>query len=218
MPKIHALEIAERSGAERGADGEAREAISGLLRGDVVADGGAAALERLFHALAELLALPGDMRHASPDAKREYAALVRCVRRAVVEHVTSSSTAAKRARTYLEDRIIRRAETCGSKPSQSALAEAALAVIATTEDDVNSSWLVPALDAHRADLARCIAAAAALRPRKGRFVSPGAGARNTPAVETYETALRSLCTAVGLPYVPPSTRSPARSRARKRSG
>jgi hypothetical protein len=225
-----AAAAAERFGLEHGADATARETIGALVAGKLGPDQGAAQLARLFAAVSELLALDG-ARHVSADAAREYAAMTRKMRGALVHHVQASATAQKRARTYLEERIIRQAEACGSEPTVEALATATANVLALTAGDVWSAWLP--LDAYAEELRACIRAAASLRPRGGRFVSPGgprafagiregSGGRRVPRsfgtteLEAYEKALRALCVAVGLLFVERDTRAPARSRAKKR--
>lgn len=225
---IPALEAAERFGTEHGADIAAREALAALIAGALGPDEGAGQMASLFAAIAELLTLDG-ARHISPDAAREYAAIARKMRGALVHHAKSSSTAQKRARVYLEERIIRQAEKCGRTPSSGALTAAVEDVLALTAGDVWSAWLP--LARHSDGLRACIRAAAALPIHGGQFVSPGArrtleGRRREgthtraqhfkPRQEAYEKAFRALCQATGLPCVEKNTRASARSRAKRR--
>jgi hypothetical protein len=143
-PPIPALQAAERFGTEHGCDIETRAALETLL---AAADATETAkqLAKLFTAVGDLLALPGGPQHASPDAAREYRALVLRARQAVVHHVTKSQTAQKRARNYLDDRIVRQAERVGTKPSKASLIDAASKVVGLSSMDVFSVWLVDAL-------------------------------------------------------------------------
>jgi hypothetical protein len=233
----HSFELSdpgrERFVAEHGTDIDARLALKSLISGKPGADEGAAAMGRLFSALAEMLLLPGDVKHISPDSKREYAALLRSVRQRLVFHLTKSATAQKRGRTYVENRILLWAENCGPAPTTQALEDAAREVVALSKSDIFSFWFVDRLHEHEDDIIGCIRAAAALEPRNGCLVSPGAPRRQagvsenrkrmaklatSHAVRTtaYEKALRVLFGGIGLAYVAPETRSSARSRARKR--
>jgi hypothetical protein len=218
-PKIPALEAAEAFGTEHGADIEARKALAALIAGEGDA---AKHLERLFSAVSTLAGVEGGVRHVSPDAAREYEALVSRVRQAIVHHLTSSQTALKRARTYLEERIIRQAERCGTEPTDAVVDGAAADVIALTSLDVFSSWLVAPLEQHRPELVACIRAAAMRGVKDGKWRSPGRPSGDDGVAEggaerrAYEDAMRAMLNAIGIPYVGPESRNPQRSRAKKR--
>jgi hypothetical protein len=192
-------------------DAHARRELLALLTWD---DAGAPELARLFEAVAE--ALGASNARISPDAGREYRELVRRVRRAVEHHVTKSSTAQKRARVYLEERILHAAEKCGANPAKAALAASARDVIALTSLDAFSCWLVDALREHEAEIVACVRAANLRNPRGGQFSPPGRGVRNGARVRAYEDAFKALCRAIGVAPAAPETRVSARSRAKSR--
>jgi hypothetical protein len=200
----------ERFAAEHGAEVDARKAL-GLVHGEPDPARVATELVKLFSAVSELLALPGDLTHISPDAKKEWAALVGRVRRAILDDRTSD----KRRRTYLENRIIRQAAHCQSG-SATNIGDTCQRIVSLTVDDVHTEPLAEKLSKHEAKLAAVVRAAVARKPKNGRFPPPG-NRYARPAIDAYEQAFRELCEAIGVSVAEASTRASERSRMSHRA-
>jgi hypothetical protein len=204
------LRKAEAFGTQHGCDIDARRALSELRDAPDEA-ASARAVAELFGALAELLSHPSvdgpDGLHISPDSVTEYKLLVGRVRRAVFDY----KNADKRARRYIENRIIRAAGRIVE--GAVTIAEAAQRIADRTHDDVHTRHLVGKLVAHETELVTCLQAAVARKPKDGKFPPPGAR-WGLKAIEAYDAAFDRLCIVLGVQTATPATRASELSRIR----
>jgi hypothetical protein len=212
-----ALRKAEAFGTQHGCDIEARRALSELRDAPDVA-AAARALAQMFGAVAELLSHasiddPGGLP-ISPDSATEYKRLVGRARRAVLDEYNAD----KRARTYIENRIIRAAgHVVEGKLS---IEGAAQRVVELTHDDAHTRHLVEKLVTREAELIACVKAAVARnaghgKGGAGKFPPPGTR-WGLKAIEAYDAEFDQLCVVLGVQTATPATRASELSRIRRK--
>jgi hypothetical protein len=168
----------------------------------------------MFAAVAELLAHASiddpDGPLISTDSVTEYKRLVGRASRAVRDE----NNADKRARTYIENRIIRAA----GRVVQGTLSieGAGQRVVGLTNDDAHTRHLAEKLANHEAELVACLKAAANLNPRGGKFPPPGKDRAMTGDLRraTYNEAFEQLCVVLKVQTATPATRASELSRIR----
>ena len=215
-----ALRKAEAFGTQHGCEIEAREAIGALRDAKKDAPKSARALAKLFSSIADLLEHPSLHDPAglliSPDAVKEYELLVGRVARAVFD----DRSVDKRARRYIENRIILAAGRVVN--GTFTIEQAGQRVVELTHDDVHTRPYVEKLASHELELVACLKSAADRKPKNGKFPPPGTHADpytaiwNRRAIEKYDAAIDQLCTVLGLRTAKPATRASELSRIRRK--